>query len=156
MVQSWCYYYGASASAPVHKLVVKKLPLVQWACACTVLIVLIAHAPYSTVSSRIFPQQFVTRLVLVRVCNRILRLVNQSIYMQVVFLCGGFSYAEYFRILSCPTFRMCKFVNCLCCPRFFQNGQFFFIVQGSVKYVSQQAKRYACTLYKVNVHNVKF
>ena len=59
------------------------------------------------------------------------------------FLCGGFSYAEYLRILSCPAFRKCKFVKLLCCPLFFQNGHFLLSVQGSVKYVSQQAKQYA-------------
>ena len=38
----------------IHILVVKKLSLVQWAIACAVLILLIAHAPYFTVSSRVF------------------------------------------------------------------------------------------------------
>ena len=71
-----CFFQGfhcVGASAPAHILVVFRTTI------GAMFIVLIAHAPYFTVSSLIFPQQFVTRLVLVRVCNRRLRLVNQSI-----------------------------------------------------------------------------
>ena len=55
-------------------------------------------------------------------------------------LCGGFSYTD--TSVYCHA-QLSVSVNLLCCPLFFQNGQFFLIVQGSVKYVSQQAKQYA-------------